>query len=97
MKFLIKDFYFTDFVNLPLDIYYETIIIYLEAIMKQIVGIVIVSVLAISLSFGRVVTSNVKEYPKLTGDEVIPCTGGVLYLGGRQSPGDIIGFTWRDW
>jgi hypothetical protein len=64
--------------------------------MKQIVGIVIVTVLAISLSFGTVVTPNVKEYPKLTGDEVIPSTGGVPYLGGRQSPGDQIGTTWKE-
>jgi hypothetical protein len=67
-----------------------------EKTMKQIGGIVIMSVLAISLSFGTVLAKNVKTYPKLTGEEGIPCTGGVPYLGGRQSPGDQIGTTWYD-
>ena len=33
--------------------------------------------------------------PKLIGNEVMP-SGGVLCLGGRQSPGDQIGTTWYD-
>ncbi len=37
-----------------------------------------------------------KPLPKLRGDEKMQMTGSVPYLGGRQSPGDIIGMTWYD-
>lgn len=64
--------------------------------MKHMSKMLMLVALVVTIGFGSVVIPNNKVYAKLRGDEDLPGGAVIPYLGGRQSPGDSIGWTVYD-